>query len=58
MDWLIAGVLLVLIVTVLVRLKKAERRRRNRRLGGDLRLAIRSVCRDEVGPVLTEGAGS
>jgi hypothetical protein len=27
MDWLIAGVLLVLIVTTLVRLKKAERRR-------------------------------
>jgi hypothetical protein len=27
MDWLIAGVLLVLMVTVLVRLKKAERRR-------------------------------
>jgi hypothetical protein len=27
MDWLIAGVLLVLIVTMLVRLKKAERRR-------------------------------
>jgi len=27
MDWLIAGVLLVLIVTVLVRLKKAERPR-------------------------------
>jgi hypothetical protein len=26
MDWLIAGVLLLLIVTVLVRLKKAERR--------------------------------
>jgi len=26
MDWLIAGVLLVLIVTTLVRLKKAERR--------------------------------
>jgi len=26
MDWLIAAVLLVLIVTVLVRLKKAERR--------------------------------
>jgi len=27
MDWLIAGVLLVLIVTMLVMLKKAERRR-------------------------------
>jgi len=27
MDWLIAGVLLVFIVTMLVRLKKAERRR-------------------------------
>jgi hypothetical protein len=27
MDWLLAGVLLVLIVTMLVRLKKAERRR-------------------------------
>jgi len=27
MDWLIAGVLLVLIVTMLVSLKKAERRR-------------------------------
>jgi len=27
MDWLIAGVLLVLIVTMLVRLKKAERGR-------------------------------
>jgi hypothetical protein len=27
MDWLIAAVLLVLMVTVLVRLKKAERRR-------------------------------
>jgi len=27
MDWLIAGVLLVLIVTMLVRLKRAERRR-------------------------------
>jgi len=27
MDWLIAGVLLVLIVTTLVTLKKAERRR-------------------------------
>jgi len=26
MDWLLAGVLLVLIVTMLVRLKKAERR--------------------------------
>jgi len=28
MDWLIAGVLLILIVTMLVRLKKYERRRR------------------------------
>jgi len=27
MDWLLAGVLLVLIVTMLVKLKKAERRR-------------------------------
>jgi len=27
MDWLIAGVLLVLIVTVLVRLKRSESRR-------------------------------
>jgi len=27
MDWLIAGVLLVLIVTMLVKLKQAERRR-------------------------------
>jgi len=27
MDWLIAGVLLILIVAVLVRLKKSERRR-------------------------------